>query len=340
MTIWKWIATDATFGRDLFLKIGHDYRHEPEFYLGLSETEVAALYVWLEETFPTDTDPHRHGGPFWVGPHESVAHLRRKVLSHLVNRGSEASVQALRGVVAQLADRAWLAYELLEAEKIMRIKTWAPLSPLEVIRVTSTSGGLLVRSEQDLADLLVDALRRYERELHGEQTPVRSIWDRQANGLFRPVDENTLSDHVRLFFTRELADKGIVLNREVEIGRVPGSPIGSRTDIKVDAIRKSESGEAFSAITAVIETKGCWNPELLRAIKTQLADDYLVRMAAPIGIYLVGWFDKGKWDPNDRRMDRTPDWTVEVAQQRLDAIAAALQQAFIVRAIVLDCHCP
>ena len=338
-TIWRCISKDVSFGCDLFLKIGHEYRHEPEFYLELSESDLASLYVWLEENFPTNADPDRHGGAFWVGPRESVAHLRRKVLSHLVSLGSQASVQALRGIVARLTDRGWLAYELLEAEKTMRIKTWAPLSPSEVIRVTNTSGGFLVRSERDLADLLIDALRRYERELHGEQTPVQFLWDRQANGFFVPVDEDTLSDHVRLFLKRELADKGIVLNREVEIGRVPGSRLGSRTDIKVDAIRKSENGEAFSTITAVIETKGCWNPGLLGAIKTQLVEDYLVRIAAPIGIYLVGWFDKRKWDPDDYRIDRTPEWTIEVAQQRLDAIAATLQQAFIVRAVVLDCHC-
>jgi hypothetical protein len=176
--------------------------------------------------------------------------------------------------------------------------------------------------------------------LHGEQTPVRSLWDLQANGMFMPVDENTLSDHVRLFLKHELADRGIILNREVEIGRVPGSPVGSRTDIKIDAVRKSENGEVLSSITAVIETKGCWNPGLLGAMRTQLVDDYLLRLAAPIGIYLVGWFDKRKWDPGDRRRGRTREWTVEVAQQHLDATASTLGKAFIVRAVVLDCHCP
>jgi len=257
-----------------------------------------------------------------------------------VSLGSEASVLALRRVVAQLPDRKWLAYELLEAERTMRIKTWTPLSPADVIRVTQSSSGVLVRSEQDLADLLIEALRKYERELHGEQTPARDLWDRQANGLFRPIDENALSDHVRRFLKRELVDSGIILNREVEIGRVPGAPVGSRTDIKVDALRKSESAGSFATITAVIETKGCWNRELLTAMKTQLVEDYLLRLAAPTGIYMVGWFDKPKWDPNDHRRDSMPDWAVVEAQQRLDGIAATLPQAFIVRAVVLDCHCP
>jgi hypothetical protein len=339
--IWQHISTDRPFGSDLFLKIAHEYRHDSTFYSALTEAQVGDLYVWLEQTFPSHTDPrHQRQGAHWVGPRDSVAHLRDGVLRHLVNLGTETSVEVLRKVVELLRDREWLAYQLLEADQIMRIKTWTPLSPREIIHVTESPSGLLVQSGQELADVLVDALRKYERELHGEQTPVRALWDRQADGSFRPVDENALSDHVRLFLTRELVESGIILNREVEISRVPGAPVGRRTDIKVDALKKAENSETFNTITAVIETKGCWNSELITAMKTQLVDDYLVRLAAPVGIYLVGWFDKLKWDTTDPRRARTRDWAPDDAQRHLDGKAGALPQAFIVRATVVDCHAP
>jgi hypothetical protein len=343
--VWHHIRTDRPFGSDLFLKVAHEYRHDPTFYSALTEGQVGDLYVWLEQTFPSHTDPRhqRQGAPWvapWVGPRDSVAHLRDGVLRHLVNLGTETSVEALRKVVELLRDRGWLAYQLLEADQIMRIKTWTPLSTREIIRVTDSPSGLLVQSGQELADVLVEALRKYERELHGEQTPVRALWDRQADGSFRPVDENALSDHVRLFLRRELVESGIILNREVEISRVPGAPVGRRTDIKVDALKKTENSETFNTITAVIETKGCWNPELLTAMKTQLVEDYLVRLAAPVGIYLVGWFDKLKWDTADPRRARTRDWAPDDAQCHLDGEAAALPQAFVVRATVVDCHAP
>jgi hypothetical protein len=145
---------------------------------------------------------------------------------------------------------------------------------------------------------------------------------------------------VQRFLKRDLVQGGIILNREVEIGRVPGAGAGTRTDIKVDAIRQSENSGSLNVITAVIETKGCWNDELLTAMKTQLVDDYLVRLAAPVGIYLVGWFDKTKWDSEDYRRGRTPDWTLGEAQSRLDQEATGLPPAFIVRPVVLDCHAP
>jgi hypothetical protein len=113
-----------------------------------------------------------------------------------------------------------------------------------------------------------------------------------------------------------------------------------RTDIKVDAISNADNSRTLSTITAVIETKGCWNPELMTAIRTQLVDDYLVRLAAPVGIYLVGWFDKPKWDATDYRRARTPDWTLEQAQSHLDQEATRLPPAFIVRPNVLDCRAP
>lgn len=323
------------------MKIAHEYHHESSFYSSLSETQLGDLYIWLEQTFPVREDPHRlSAGAFFAGPRDSIAHLRDRILSHLVNMGTEAAIRALQNVLRRLPDRDWLAYQLLEAEQIMRRKTWSPLSPSEIIRVTETIRGLLVQSASQLADALLQALRRYERELHGEQTPVRDLWDRQANHTLRPVDENTLSDHVQRFLKRDLVDGGIILNREVEIGRVPGAGAGTRTDIKVDALQRSENSDTFNTITAVIETKGCWNRELRIAMKIQLVDDYLMRLAAPVGIYLVGWFDKLKWDDTDYRRSDTPDWSVKQAQDHLDEQAGLLPTTFIVKAVVLDCHAP
>ena len=340
--LWQHILDDRQFGVDLFLKIAYEYRHDHSLFSTLTEAQLGDLYTWLEQTFPIREDPLRQSGvASFVGPRDAVGHLRDGILGQLVNRGTEAAVEALRNVLRQLPDRNWLAYRLLDAEQAMRRKTWSPLSPAEIIRVTETARGLLVQSAAQLADILVQALRRYERELHGEQTPVRALWDYQAhNKTFRPVDENALSDHVRLFLKRELQESAIILNREVEIGRVPHAPVGMRTDIKVDAIRKSEHSDSFTTITAVIETKGCWNRDFLTAMKTQLVDDYLVKLAAPVGIYLIGWFDKPKWDAGDYRRGDTPDWSNEQAQRQFDKQAEGLPKPFIVNAVVLDCHAP
>jgi hypothetical protein len=160
----------------------------------------------------------------------------------------------------------------------------------------------------------------------------------KSGPVFRPVEEDALPDDVVLFLRQELVEKGIVANREVEIGGVPGAPIGKRTDIRIDALRHSTAGVVCDRLTGVIETKGCWNEALFTALNEQLYREYLLRLQAPVGIYLVGWFDRQKWDPEDSRLRDVPDCTLWDVQVRLDEQAAAIPAGFIVRAVVLDCH--
>ena len=339
--IWRVINEDAEFGRDLFLRVAHHHRVDAALFATLPEAELGALYVWLEQTFPHDSDP-AHEGAHWMGPRDSVIHLRDGVLNVLAHRGTPEAVAALRIVMARLPGMRWLAFQLLEADQLMRQNTWTPLTPAEVLRLVDNADTRLVQSPEQLAEILVSALRRYESELHGEQTPVNALWNREIGRgqQMWPKEEDALSDHVRLFLQRALVERAIVLNREVEIGRVPGAPVGTRTDIRVDAIRRSPNGKTFDVISAVIETKGCWNQGLMTAMETQLRDDYLSRLGAPVGIYLVGWFDKTKWNPADGRRERTPDWDVSEAQRRLNLQAARLSGGFLLRAVVLDCHAP
>ncbi len=337
--IWRLVLDHEDIGEELFRRLANRGRFQAPFYAALTEPALGDLYLWLERKFPHTDDPNRKSGiPHWVGPREMVGNLRDGVLRHIVELGTDAGLKTLREIIAQRPDLTWLPLQLSKAEQIMRTKTWVPLTPKEIVEVASSQRGRLVQSSEDLCEMLMEALQKYEAELHGEQTPVRLLWDRQADKSMRPVDENTFSDHVKQFLKRELVDSGIVLNREVEGGRAPGAPVGTRTDIKIDAIRQSEKGEAYDAIVAVIETKGSWNPNLLSAIKTQLRDDYLRPLGAPLGIYLVGWFDKATWDETDNRKKRAPSWDLDEARRRLDEKAAELAKGYIIRAVVLDCH--
>ncbi|MGK9232209.1 hypothetical protein KXS07_10455 [Inquilinus limosus] len=339
--LWSVITADTEFGRELFLRVAHRHRVEAAHYVGLTEQQLADLYIWLARNFPHADDPDHSDGAHFVAPRDSVVHLRDAIIGILVRRGTPEAVMAMRSIVAGLPHLQWLPYHLIEADQLMRQRTWTPLTPVEVLRLADRADGRLVQSPRQLADVLVEVLRGYEAWLHGEQSPVRSLWDRQQGGtLLRPVEEDAISDHVKVFLQHELAERGIVVNREVEIGRVPGAPIGTRTDIRVDAIRRNSDGEPFDKITAVIETKGSWNAALMTAMKTQLRNDYLTRLGAPVGIYLVGWFDKPKWDKSDSRRAKSPPWDAAEAQQQLDAVAAALPAGFDIRAVVLDCHAP
>jgi hypothetical protein len=53
--------------------------------------------------------PSRRKKACVLGPRDSVADLRDRVLRHLVNLGTETSVEVLRKVVGLLRNREWLA---------------------------------------------------------------------------------------------------------------------------------------------------------------------------------------------------------------------------------------
>ena len=316
--IWTRVIGDADFARSFFREVAQRFRYQGSILEMLNEDQLAEIYLRLQTVIPRSDDPaHKSGVPHFVGPPELLAEFRDRIPQQIAARGTAASVTALRRIMTELPGHAWLSFRLLEAERTMRIKTWSPLSPKELFALLSSEDRVLVQTAEDLCELLVDVLRRFEKYLHGEQNPVRALWDRQAGGAtFRPVEEDAFSDNVRLFLRRELVESGVIANREVEVARVPGAPIGRRTDIRIDALRRSVSG-TYDTITAVIESKGCWNDALFGALNDQLFGDYMVTLQAPVGIYLVGWFDKRKWDPTDRRRRQAPDMDVRAAQTKL-----------------------
>jgi hypothetical protein len=248
---------------------------------------------------------------------------------------------ALKRLIANHPEFSGLAHELSLAEQVMRIATWQPLTAKEVLALTDKPDLQLVTTPADLCRVLVEILEKYAAALHGAQTPVRDLWDRQGGkDIFRPIDENALSDVITRFLRGALGTAGIFANREVEVSRAPGAPVGQRTDILVNAIRRRQDGEPFDSITAVIETKGCWNADLFTALEEQLFRDYMIRLQAQVGVYLVGWFDIAKWDPEDSRRDHAPKIPIKDVKERLDAQAAALPEGFVVRPVILEIHVP
>ena len=243
-TIWALISGSLDFGKAFFLRLATRYRFREDIFTTLSERELAELYVLLEKLFPRATDT-KHQGAHFVGPGETVGHLRDGIPRRIEARGTPDAVAALRWVVAQLPELDWLSFNLQNAEQLMRMRTWSPLAPSEIRKLAKSTKTTLVQSADDLLRIVVAALREYEQQLHGQQNPVQFLWARQGRGdTYMPVEEDALSDNVKLFLQRELADSGIVANREVEVGRVPGAPIGKRTDIKIDAVRRATDGTA------------------------------------------------------------------------------------------------
>lgn len=187
-----------------------------------------------------------------------------------------------------------------------------------------------MQNENQLVDVVIESLERLEEKLQGETPAAIYLWNKTGRNLYRPKDENELSDFVKIHLDADLRDRGIIINREVEIRR------GQETDIRVDAVAK-RGQDTFDRITVIIEAKGCWHRELETAMGEQLLGRYMKENRCDHGLYLVGWFCSDKWDDEDYRKQDAPQCSLEEAQRRLNDQATQLSKGNVrIQAFVLD----
>lgn len=292
--LWPRIESDSDFGRELVESFAYRHHNRGRFCQALDEEHLARFLVWLAKAYPFTGD-YKSG---FMGPTDCAKELRDTVLDQLVSRGTWQSVRALQRAVEELPEFPFLKWHLINARKIAHSRTWRPPSPKDVLATIHTSDSRLVLSSHQLVDVLGEAFQTIQIKLRGEVPEAQFLWNKLAKHCFRPKEENELSDFLKNRLDELLRGRGIVTNREVQIHR------GQKTDIHVNAVGKTGT-EEFETFTAIIEVKGCWNPELLSAMKDQVLDRYLKDNACQCGLYVVVWFDPEGWDAKDHRQNST-----------------------------------
>jgi predicted NACHT family NTPase len=326
--IWPVLQQDSAFGREVFLAAVHGPEsHEGAILKKLSESQLADLFIWLVHQFPYPEDPEINGA---VGPRGHIGMWKETVLSHLANRGNYQAVEAMQSIVRSLPSMDWLKWRVQDAQALARRRTWTPCSPHHILQIVNDSDKRLVQSGKQLLDLVLESLMRLDVRLQGETPAAIDLWNELPLNQHCPKDENRISDYVKRYLDEDLRQRGIVINREVEVRR------GQKTDIRIDALIKQGSDIA-DRISVIIETKGCWNSELETAMETQLLNRYMKDNQCHYGLYLVGWFVCEKWDKDDYRKRQSPKCSLSDAQLQFQKQAHQLSQGSIgMRAFVLN----
>ena len=339
--IWPLIQVDCDFGKEVFLKAGDRFHHEgAELFDKLNESSIADLYIWMVQQFPFDEDPN-HDGAHSVSQRDSMIYFRDNLLRFLENSGSSVSTSAIDKIYRVFPQYNWLRSVLVEAKKNLARSTWIPPTPNQFLELTRLSDSRLVQNADQLQNVIIESLRRLETKLQEETPAAIYLWDQtsRARGKekFRPKDENHFSDYVKRHLGQDLRDRGVVVNREVQIRRGEGSGQGENTDIHITAIIAGRN-EEFESVKVIIESKGCWHRDLETAMKDQLVDRYLKDNDCRCGIYLVGWYKCDQWDSEDARNKSTPDMDISKAKQFFDQKANRLSadnlriKAFVINA--------
>ncbi|MER5672580.1 hypothetical protein [Pseudonocardia alni] len=96
----------------------------------LSEDQCADLWAKLVTTFPVDSDPVVRGAHF-VAPRESLGRFRDRLIPHLADRGTDASVRALQRL-AEVRPEGYLKRYCAKARDAHRTSSWRPLPSSEI----------------------------------------------------------------------------------------------------------------------------------------------------------------------------------------------------------------
>jgi len=335
--VWPAVAQDTEFGREVIEGIAYTL-DSPAATVArwLSEEQLADLYVWLVNQY-SYTQGSDRSGVGYVSPSQSTEEFRDSILTHLKQRGTSQACEAIRRVATQFPELRWLKWTLLDAQALARRNTWSPPQPSDILCMAADRNKRLVQSGAQLLDVIAESIGRLQEKLQAGEPPAAiDLWNEiKENGRTKhtPKDEDRLSDYLKRHLEADLSQRGIAVNREVQIMR------GDKTDIHLTAMARQPDGDSYDSIKVIIETKGCWHRQLDTAMDTQLAHRYLKDGGCPHGLYVVGWFNCDRWqeDTPRRRAAARAGTDIEHLQEKLDAQARSLSKSGLtVRALVLN----
>ena len=296
----------------------------------LTEDELGELWELLDRHWP-------HGPSLvsgFVGPDEQARHWRDAVLGVLARRGTADAVRVLRQLAVSRLDVPSLADRAREAEELRLEQDWSPVRAEDLTALLEDNATRLVRSSADLAGLVHRAV------LKAADTLVRTgqlLWDfhrTDKKEMWRPKSEVAFGAWLAEQLRASLERSGVVISREVRV-RETTTQHGMAVDIQADAPATGDRQDEPARCR--IELKGNWHSDLMTAMRTQLADDYLIPEGLRHGIYVTAWFDTELWNDSAdhrRRVARTRDQGETAAE--LDSQADSLRDLGLdVRVVVV-----
>jgi hypothetical protein len=332
--LWPIIQTDTNFGRALLEGFSYGRPDRTSFGTGFTEAELEEFYGWMVEHYPPTDDRPASGA---VGPVDTIRFLRDGALEVLKKRGTFEACDALAHIELRFPQYKWMRYHFDEAEVLACAMTWEPPSTAVILAMGADCGKRFVESNEQLLEVVVESMRRFQAELHGELGSVVDLWDHHEKE-WRPVQEEDISDYIVRFLRRDLADRGVVLNREVQIrkGRSDDMP-GQRTDIHVDAVLPEQAAAShYGPVSLIVEVKGTWNDGLMTDMEGQLRDRYLRNSGCRTGLYVAVHFAAKNWPTADGRKAKSDRWRIDDLRVRLAEQAQALSGGVSIRSFVID----
>ncbi len=327
--LWDLMKINNAFARALVVRANESSLRGSIMLQSMCEIRLADLYIWLTKEFPPE-EYAQPEGVYTVTPQISIGDWRDSVLRVLMYKGTPEAYRQIERVAVAFPQYKWLQqYTLVQTRRIALQKTWHPPSVEQIFKLVENHELRLVNSPDELMDIVITSLEKLQGKLQrGEHPQAINLWNEK-----KPKDENRLSDYVKVHIEEDLTDRGIIVNREVEIKR------GNKTDIHISAYGRDHLGRPTGdPMKVTIETKGCWHSELDTAMESQLVGQYLSADICRHGIYLIGWFVCDAW--TDRINQKVPIIEISDARKKFAKQAEEISNktSYRVQSLVLDCR--
>lgn len=335
---WASVCADLDLAKAVLLDIAdHMSRHSEKLVAKLTEEQIAELFRFIENHWPREQDPKTtHGTIYHVSPRMEMGYFRDSLLTHLRERGTKAACAVLEMIQKEYPLIEWLTWAIQEARVNTRRKSWTPPTPQELRALCSDTLKRRIGGPNDLLAVVMESLERIHAWMVGETPQVRLLWN-DPDGRCWPIDENALSDYLKVELTKDLDQRGVFIGRELEIRRTAPSTAGQRVDLRVTVSTTDDNGLPSGSASVIVEVKGNWNAELETAMESQLVKRYLQENQCQHGIYLVGWYGSAKWDASDNRKARAERRGISATRTLLEAQADAMTNGTrVIRSFVMD----
>lgn len=292
----------------------------------LAIEDLKEFFSWLNVQFPPENMPY-HEGVYTPDATDNLYRFKSNVFNTLMSRIDAEAVSAIEELHHRFPQGNWLHDCALQLRNHLLATECPTLSMEAVCKLLESKKRLqVIHSADDLLQVIMESLARYQIYLTGVDTPQgRFLWN-EHKGYVTHKNEEDISDHLKGFLSKDLPR--IVSNREVQLNRGRKGRIGSISDIWINAIADNMS----EPWCLCIEVKGSWNQEAKTAFKTQLVEKYMDEGGAHAGIFLVGWFE------SEREEKKTCIGKKEnIARLLEDQEHDLVEKGYKVKHVILDC---
>ncbi len=135
--IWNAITNNEDLGRAIIEKCAEEDGFDEKFGAQLRARELADLFLWIEERYPSDKDP-QIDRVHAVSTREQVGRWRNNIIAELRKKNSQEALLEIRRILDRFPQLEWLNMTRIDLEKAVVESNWSPPSPREVLELVKT----------------------------------------------------------------------------------------------------------------------------------------------------------------------------------------------------------